>query len=266
MYAGDRARKVNLIENGFRLPSAFENRPLEFKEFEGKIGQTVFVSATPSRFEAEHATVTVEQIIRPTGLLDPAIEIEDMEYMADSLMRHISETIARNERCLITTITKKSSEELAEYLAENGVKVRYLHSEIETIERLEILRDLRMGKIEVIVGVNLLREGLDLPEVSFIGILDAEKVGFLRSTSSLLQIIGRAARNVNGKVVMYSHRQKQSLAMQEAIRITEDRRAIQEAYNTAHGITPETIVSSIKEIGLKGKKNEDFDDFSEEKL
>ena len=255
MYAGDRARKVNLIENGFRLPSAFENRPLQFGEFEQKIGQTVFVSATPSHFEAKHASTTVEQIIRPTGLLDPAIEVEDMEYMVDSLMKHISEARARNERCLITTITKKSSEELAEYLAGNGIKVRYLHSEIETIERLEILRDLRMGTIEVIVGVNLLREGLDLPEVSFIGILDAEKIGFLRSTSSLLQIIGRAARNVNGKVVMYSHRKKLSIAMEEAMDITERRRKIQNKYNKTHGITPKTIVSSIKELGFKGKSH-----------
>ena len=227
MYAGDRARKENLIDNGFRLPSAFENRPLRFEEFEKKIGQTIFVSATPSKYEAAHTEATVEQIIRPTGLLDPEISIEDMEYVADSLMGHIQSTIKRGERFLITTITKKSSEELAEYLASNGIKVRYLHSEIETIERLEILRDLRLGKTDGIVGVNLLREGLDLPEVSFIGILDAEKIGFLRSTSSLLQIIGRAARNVHGYVVMYS------------------------------GITPETIVSRIKDTGLKGKKLHD---------
>lgn len=189
MYAGDRARKENLVSFGFRLPSAMENRPLRFEEFESKINQAVFVSATPSKYEAEVQSEVHEQIIRPTGLLDPEIEIEDMEFMVDSLMKEIAEVRGRGERALITTLTKKSSEELAEYLAGNGVKVKYLHSEIETIERLEILRDLRLGKIEVIVGVNLLREGLDLPEVSFIGILDAEKIGFLRSLSSLLQII-----------------------------------------------------------------------------
>lgn len=254
MYAGDRSRKENLVEFGFRLPSAMENRPLKFEEFEKKITQAVYVSATPSAYELEHSSVIAEQIIRPTGLLDPKIEIEDMEFMADSVMKNLKAVRAKNERALITTLTKKSSEELAEYLASNGIKVRYLHSEIETIERLEILRDLRTGKIEVIVGVNLLREGLDLPEVSYIGILDAEKVGFLRSVSSLLQIIGRAARNSNGRVVMYSHGKKISAAMDKAIGETNRRRAVQEAYNKAHGITPTTIVSSIKEIGLKGKK------------
>lgn len=259
MYAGDRARKENLIDNGFRLPSAFENRPLRFEEFEKKMNQTIFVSATPSRYEAEHSENTVEQVIRPTGLLDPEISIEDMEYVADSLMGHIQQAIKRGERFLITTITKKSSEELAEYLASNGIKVRYLHSEIETIDRLEILRDLRLGKTDGIVGVNLLREGLDLPEVSFIGILDAEKIGFLRSTSSLLQIIGRAARNVHGYVVMYSHKCRESAAMTEAIGITNRRRAVQHQYNLDHGITPETIVSRIKDTGLKGKKIIDED-------
>ncbi len=208
MYAGDRARKENLVNYGFRLPSAMENRPLKFDEFEQKIGQTVFVSATPSKYEAAHEKVVAEQVIRPTGLLDPEIAIEDMEYMVDSLMRNIMAAISRGERSLITTITKKSSEDLAQYLAENGLKVRYLHSEIETIERLEILREYRLGNIDVIVGVNLLREGLDLPETSFIAILDAEKIGFLRSKTSLLQIIGRAARNVNGHVIMYVHASK----------------------------------------------------------
>ena len=254
MYAGDRARKENLIENGFRLPSAFENRPLRFEEFEKKIGQTIFVSATPSKYEATHAKKTVEQIIRPTGLLDPVLSVEDMEFVADSLMGHIQETIKRGERFLITTITKKSSEELAEYLSSNGLKVRYLHSEIETIERLEILRDLRLGKTDGVVGVNLLREGLDLPEVSFIGILDAEKIGFLRSTSSLLQIIGRASRNVHGRVVMYSQKCRHSTAMNEAIEITNRRRIIQHQYNLDHNITPETVISRIKETGLRGKK------------
>ena len=266
MYAGDRSRKENLVSYGFRLPSALENRPLKFEEFENKIRQTVFVSATPSKFEAANSLETHEQIIRPTGLLDPEIAIEDMEYMVDSLLREITAAKSRGERALVTTLTKKSSEELAEYLAGNGIKVKYLHSEIETIERLEILRDLRLGNIEVIVGVNLLREGLDLPEVSFIGILDAEKIGFLRSTSALLQIIGRAARNVNGHVIMYSNKKNQSTAMVEAIEITYRRRAIQHAYNVEHGITPETIISSIKEIGLKGKKDTTgFDELPSEK-
>jgi excinuclease ABC subunit B len=267
MYAGDRARKLNLVEYGFRLPSALENRPLQFNEFEGMIGQAVFVSATPSKYEAKMQQEVHEQIIRPTGLLDPRIEIEDMEYMVDSLMREINIARERGERALITTLTKKSSEELAGYLAWNGIKVQYLHSEIETIERLEILRDLRLGKIEVIVGVNLLREGLDLPEVSFIGILDAEKIGFLRSTSALLQIIGRAARNVNGRVIMYSHNKKLSTAMVEAISETERRRTIQNQHNLDNGITPQTIISSIKEIGLKGKREAaDFDELPSEKI
>jgi excinuclease ABC subunit B len=259
MYAGDRARKENLVNYGFRLPSALENRPLKFTEFEQKIGQTVFVSATPSHYEAEHEKVVAEQVIRPTGLLDPTIEIEDMEFMVDSLMKNIQAVRNRGERALITTITKKSSEDLALYLAENGLKVRYLHSEIETLERLEILRDYRMGVIDVIVGVNLLREGLDLPETSFIGILDAEKIGFLRSKTALLQIIGRAARNVNGKVVMYSANCKLSIAMRDAIDETNRRRDVQIAYNTKHGITPETIISSIKEISIPSKKKSAFD-------
>ncbi len=258
MYAGDRARKENLVGYGFRLPSALENRPLRFEEFEQKIGQTIFVSATPSKYEAEHATRIAEQVIRPTGLLDPVIEIEDMEYMVDSLMRNIDAVKKRGERALITTITKKSSEDLAQYFSENGLKVRYLHSEIETIERLEILRDYRLGTIDVIVGVNLLREGLDLPETSFIGILDAEKIGFLRSKTSLLQIIGRAARNANGKVIMYSHGCKESIAMTDAIAETNRRREIQHAYNIEHGITPTTIISSVKEVGIPRKKTEIF--------
>ena len=288
MYAGDRARKENLVNYGFRLPSAMENRPLKFDEFEQKIGQTVFVSATPSKYEAAHEKVVAEQVIRPTGLLDPEIVIEDMEYMVDSLMRNITRAIARGERSLITTITKKSSEDLAQYLAENGLKVRYLHSEIETIERLEILREYRLGNIDVIVGVNLLREGLDLPETSFIAILDAEKIGFLRSKTSLLQIIGRAARNVNGHVIMYVHASKVisdqwtviretkdlqtancklqtlyphltiSIAMEDAIAETYRRRAIQHAYNIEHDMTPTTIISSIKEVGIPKKKTEIF--------
>lgn len=258
MYAWDRARKENLVNYGFRLPSALENRPLRFPEFEAKTGQTIFVSATPSTYEAEHEQVVAEQVIRPTGLLDPVIEIEDMEFMVDSLMKHIRLAISRKERALITTITKKSSEDLATYLAENGIKVRYLHSEIETIERLEILRDYRMGTIDVIVWVNLLREGLDLPETSFIAILDAEKIGFLRSKTSLLQIIGRAARNVNGYVIMYSHGKRQSIAMRDAIDETNRRREKQHNYNVAHHITPETIISSIKEVQIPSKKKDEY--------
>lgn len=268
MYAGDRARKENLVNYGFRLPSALENRPLRFEEFEKKIGQTVFVSATPSKYEAEHQQVVAEQVIRPTGLLDPTIEIEDMEFMVDSLMKNIQAVIRAWERALITTITKKSSEDLANYLADNGIKVRYLHSEIETIERLEILRDYRLGEIDVIVGVNLLREGLDLPETSFIGILDAEKIGFLRSKTSLLQIIGRAARNSNGRVIMYSHNCKQSVAMVDAIDETNRRRAVQIAYNEKHGITPTTIISSVKDVSIPKKKTEIFagSELTKEKL
>ncbi len=259
MYAGDRARKENLVGYGFRLPSALENRPLRFEEFEKKLTDTIYVSATPGPYEYEHSTVIAEQVIRPTGLLDPHISVEDMEYMVDSLMRHIAAARSRGERAIITTITKKSSEDLARYLAENGLKVRYLHSEIETLERLEILRDYRMGVIDVIVGVNLMREWLDLPETSFIGILDAEKIGFLRSKTSLLQIIGRASRNVNGYVVMYSHGKKESIAMTDAIAETNRRRKVQEDYNIKHGITPKTIISSIKEIGIPSKKRDAFD-------
>jgi len=197
--------------------------------------------------------VVAEQIIRPTGLLDPEIAIEDMEYMVDSLLSHIRRAVEKKERVLITTLTKKSSEELTEFLAEHGVKVSYLHSEVDTLDRLEILRDLRTGKVDVIVGVNLLREGLDLPEVSFIGIIDADKQGFLRSTPSLLQIIGRASRNAHGKVTLYSHGKQISRSMQEAIDITNRRRTVQDDYNKKHGITPTTIISSIKDLGIKKK-------------
>ncbi|EKD66241.1 MAG: hypothetical protein ACD_49C00057G0001 [uncultured bacterium (gcode 4)] len=253
MYAGDRARKENLIQNWFRLLSAFENRPLRFEEFEKKIWQTVFISATPGDYETEKSGVIAEQIIRPTGLLDPLIEIEDMQFMVDDLMRNIREIKARNERVLITTITKRSSEELASYLASSWVKVAYLHSEIETIDRLEILRNLRTWKIDVLVWVNLLREGLDLPEVSFIWIIDAEKQWFLRSTKSLLQIIWRASRNVNWKVTMYSYKKTISKAMQEVIDITTKRRKIQEEHNKANNITPTTIFSKIKELTMTKK-------------
>ncbi|HRI36412.1 MAG TPA: excinuclease ABC subunit UvrB [bacterium] len=260
MYAGDHARKESLIENGFRLPSAFDNRPLKFDEFESRLGQRIYVSATPADYELGKSEAIAEQVIRPTGLLDPEIEIADMEYMVDDLMGRMRTVIGRGERILVTTITKKSSEELSEYFASNGLKVRYLHSEIETVERLEILRDLREGIIDIIVGVNLLREGLDLPEVSLIAIIDAEKIGFLRSTRSLLQIIGRAARNSNGRVIMYSSRDpetslpKISQAMHEAIGETNRRREIQQAYNAKHGVTPTTVVSRIKSLDLPSKK------------
>ena len=255
MYAWDRARKQNLIENWFRLPSAFENRPLRFEEFEKLTGQTVYVSATPADYEINNSAIVVEQIIRPTWLLDPNIEVKDMNFMVDDIMSNIMEARNRDERVLITTITKKSSEQLAEYLASNWIKVRFLHSEVETLERLEILRDLRTGKIEVIVWVNLLREWLDLPEVSFIWIIDADKQGFLRSTRSLLQIIGRAARNVNGRVTMYSHGARLSRAMEEVIEITKNRRKLQDDYNKLHNIEPTTILSKIKELAMTGKKS-----------
>ena len=260
MYAWDRARKENLVNYGFRLPSALENRPLRFPEFEKKSGQTIYVSATPAAHELALSGENIaEQVIRPTGLIDPEITIEDMEFMVDSIMRHIQNAKNRNERSIITTLTKRSSEDLAEYLAGNGLKVRYLHSEIETLERLEILRDFRLWNIDVVVGVNLLREWLDLPETSFIAILDAEKVGFLRSKTSLLQIIGRAARNVNGHVVMYSHSKKESQAMKDAMAETNRRREVQIAYNLKHNINPTTILSSIKEISIPSKKKDPFD-------
>ncbi len=260
MFAGDRARKVNLIEHGFRLPSALDNRPLQFDEFENFMKSTVFVSATPSeKYELiKSEGEIVEQLIRPTGLLDPTIEIHKTEHQIDDLTNKIKERTEKGERVLITTLTKKSAEDLTDFFDEHGIKVRYLHSEIETIERLQILRDLRLGKFDVLIGINLLREGLDLPEVSLIAILDADKQGFLRSAPALIQTIGRAARNANGHVVMYAD--KETPAMKEAIEETKRRRAIQEEYNKKHGITPKTIMSEIKELALtqesKTKKNE----------
>ncbi len=254
MFAGDKSRKDMLIENGFRLPSAYDNRPLYFHEFEWKIKQFVCVSATPGDSAIERGGPLVEQVIRPTGLLDPEIAIEPMDKLVESLLDNIRMAVERGERSLITTVTKKSSEDLASYLKEHGVTAHYLHSEIDTIERLKILKDLRTGKVDVIVWVNLLREGLDLPEVSFIGIVDAHKQGFLRSTQSLIQIVGRAARNSNGHVIFYSYEGQISRSMQETMDITARRRKIQIDYNEKHGITPTTIISSIKDLGFKEKK------------
>lgn len=253
MFAWDKSRKDMLIENGFRLPSAYDNRPLYFHEFEEKIKQFICVSATPGNSPIEQSGPIVEQIIRPTGLLDPEIAIERMDKLVESLFFNIRAAVTRWERALITTVTKKSSEDLAAYLKEQGMKAHYLHSEIDTIERLSILRDLRTGVVDVIVGVNLLREGLDLPEVSFIGVVDAHKQWFLRSTQSLIQIVGRAARNSNGHVVFYSHEGIISRSMQETIDITSERRALQIRYNEAHDMTPTTIISSIKDLWFKGK-------------
>ena len=252
MYAGDRSRKLSLVNYGFRLPSALDNRPLVFEEFESLIGQTIFVSATPSREEREKSDRMVEQIIRPTGLLDPEIEVQPTEGQIEHLHGAIMKRIDSGERVLVTTLTKKMAEDLTDYLSNLGLKVRYLHSEVETFERAEILTELRSGRFDVLVGINLLREGLDLPEVSLIGILDADKIGFLRSSTSLIQTIGRAARNVNGRVIMYADRV--SDAMREAMEETERRRAIQKEYNEKHGITPQTIRKAVNDILIREKE------------
>ena len=245
MYAGDRSRKTSLIDNGFRLPSAYDNRPLNFDEFEENINQILFVTATPGSYELEHSTTIAEQIIRPTGLLDPIVEVRPINNQIDDLVVEINKVIEKDERVLITTLTKKMSEDLTNYLKEIGIKVKYLHSDIDTLERVEIIRDLRLGKFDVLVGINLLREGLDIPEVSLVAILDADKEGFLRSETSLIQTIGRAARNSEGKVIMYAD--KITRSMESAIAETKRRREIQMLYNEEHNITPTTIKKKVRD-------------------
>ena len=252
MYEGDRSRKLSLVKYGFRLPSALDNRPLVYHEFESLLDRAIFVSATPAAEEAAKSLRLAEQLIRPTGLLDPVLEVRPTDGQMEDLYGEIKAQVKRGERTLITTLTKRMAEDLTDYLGELGLKVRYLHSEIETIERVEILRDLRLGAFDVLVGINLLREGLDLPEVSLIAILDADKIGFLRSATSLIQTIGRAARNVNGRVIMYADRM--SDAMKIAIQETTRRRAIQDQYNTEHGITPTTISKSIQDILVRKRE------------
>ena len=256
MYNGDRARKESLVKYGFRLPSAFDNRPLTFTEFEERINQVVFVSATPAEYEKEHSKENVvEQIIRPTGLLDPKIEVKPVTNQVDDLIEQIHEVTKKGQRVLVTTLTKKMAEDLTSYLAGIDIKVRYMHSEIKALERMEIIRDLRIGEFDVLVGINLLREGLDIPEVSLVAILDADKEGFLRSERSLIQTIGRAARNTEGRVIMYADELTDS--MEKAIRETNRRREIQQEYNKEHGITPKTIQKSVRDT-IKASYLEDI--------
>ncbi|MCO5117594.1 MAG: excinuclease ABC subunit UvrB [Burkholderiaceae bacterium] len=246
MYNGDRSRKTTLVEYGFRLPSALDNRPLKFAEFERRMHQVIFVSATPADYEKQHAGQVVEQVVRPTGLVDPEVEVRPATHQVDDVLQEIRTRVEKNERVLITTLTKRMAEQLTEYLSENGVKVRYLHSDVDTVERVEIIRDLRLGSFDVLVGINLLREGLDIPEVSLVAILDADKEGFLRAERSLIQTIGRAARNVNGKAILYADRITDS--MKKAMGETERRRAKQVAFNAEHGITPRGIVKQVRDL------------------
>lgn len=263
MYNGDRARKTVLVDYGFRLPSALDNRPLKFDEFESKINQILFVSATPSQYELEHSIEIAEQLIRPTGLLDPPIEIKPVKGQIDDLISEIHKIVAKGEKVLVTTLTKRMSEDLTDYMKEMGVKVKYLHSDIDTLERIEIIRDLRLGVFDVLVGINLLREGLDIPEVSLIAILDADKEGFLRSETSLIQIIGRAARNAEGRVIMYADNITKS--MQRAISETIRRRGVQQTYNEAHNITPQTIKKKVRDLIVATKAVKENSDLFKEK-
>ena len=253
-FAGDKSRKDSLVENGFRLPTAYDNRPLTFEEFEEKTDQTLYVSATPSDYEREESEQIVEQIVRPTHLVDPAIEVSDATGQVDNLMDRIDERIEREERTLVTTLTKRMAEDLTEYLEEAGVDVAYMHDETDTLERHEIIRSLRLGEIDVLVGINLLREGLDIPEVSLVAILDADQAGFLRSETTLVQTMGRAARNVNGEVVLYAD--EPSNAMESAIEETQRRREIQQEYNEEHGLEPTTIEKEVGETNLPGSKTD----------
>jgi excinuclease ABC subunit B len=246
MYNGDRSRKTTLVEYGFRLPSALDNRPLKFEEFERRMRQVIFVSATPADYEKTHSGQVVDQVVRPTGLIDPEIEVRPATHQVDDVLQEIRLRVERGERVLITTLTKRMAEQLTDYLGDNGVKVRYLHSDVDTVERVEIIRDLRLGVFDVLVGINLLREGLDIPEVSLVAILDADKEGFLRAERSLIQTIGRAARNLHGKAILYADRVTES--MKKAIGETERRRAKQMAFNQENGIEPKQIVKRVKDL------------------
>jgi excinuclease ABC subunit B len=246
MYNGDRARKTTLVDFGFRLPSALDNRPLKFEEFSDRLNQCILVSATPANYELDVSTVVAEQVVRPTGLLDPEIDVRPVDTQVDDLLSEINKRVAIKERVLVTTLTKRMSEQLSEYLNDHNIKVRYLHSDVDTVERVEIIRDLRLGVFDVLVGINLLREGLDIPEVSLVAILDADKEGFLRSERSLIQTMGRAARNINGSVILYADRVTNS--MQKAMDVTSSRRDKQQSFNEKHGITPKGVVKPIVDI------------------